>query len=95
MYRLYVIIGNRSPICRCFDEKDLIETMVQIANKYHIYNFDIDEVLDNQVYHYRRIHNQEEFEQVLNEYKITKDIPDMSCLELKDYITKRALRKGK
>ena len=72
-----------------------MEDMVDIANKYNTYNFDIWEWLDNQRYHYRRIYNKEDFEQVLNEYNTTKDIPDMSCLELKDYITKRALKRTK
>jgi len=95
MYRLYVIIGNDSYVCRCFNEQELIDQMIDITNKYHIYNFDIYEVLDNQSYHYRRIMGIDEFEQMLYEYKTTKDILDMSCLELKDFITKRALRKRK
>lgn len=88
MYRLYIIIGNNSKYCPCFDEKDLMETMIDIANKYHIYNFDIWEVLDNQSYHYKRIYGIDEFEQTLEEYRITKDIQDMSCVELKRLILK-------
>lgn len=93
MYRLYIIVGNNSKYCPCFDKKDLMETMVEIANKYHIYNFDIWETLDNQSYHYKRIMGVEEFEQALAEYKEPKTIPDLSCLELKDFITKRALKR--
>ena len=88
MYRLYIIIGNNSKYCPCFNEKDLMETMIDIANKYHIYNFDIWEVLDNQSYHYKRIYGIDEFEQTLEEYRITKDIQDMSCVELKRLILK-------
>lgn len=91
MYRLYVIVGNNSYVGRCFDEEDLVKTMVHIVNKYHVFEFDIWEVLDNTPYHYREIHGQKEFENMLNTYKITKDIPDMSCLELKDEITRRYL----
>ena len=89
MYRLYVIIGNNSYIGRYFDEKDLISSMIEIVNKYHIYNFDIYEVLDNQSYHYRRIIGQEDFENLLLEYKTTKDIEDIPALELKRQILKR------
>lgn len=88
MYKLYIIIGNNSKYCPCFNEKDLMETMIEIANKYHIYNFDIWEVLDNQSYHYKRIYGIDEFEQTLEEYRITKDIQDMSCVELKRLILK-------
>jgi len=95
MYLLYVWVGNKSGYDVCYNEGQLMEDMVDIANKYHTYNFDIWELLDNQRYHYRRIYNKEDFEQVLNEYNMTKDIPDMSCLELKDYITKRALKRTK
>ena len=89
MYRLYIIVGNNSKYCPCFDEKDLMETMIDIANKYHIYNFDIWEVLDNQSYHYKRIYGIDEFEQTLEEYKMTKDIPDLSAVELKRLILER------
>lgn len=89
MYRLYVFIGNDSYIGRYFNEEDLMQGMIDIANKYHIYNFDIYEVLDNQSYHYRRIIGQDEFEQVLKDYRATKDIPDISALELKRQILKR------
>ncbi len=88
MYKLYIIIGNNSKYCPCFNEKDLMETMIDIANKYHIYNFDVWEVLDNQSYHYKRIYGIDEFEQTLEEYRITKDIQDMSCVELKRLILK-------
>lgn len=89
MYKLYIMIGNKSYIGRYFNEKELIEQMIDIVNKYHIYNFDIYEVLDNQSYHYRRILSKEDFEQLLYEYNTTKDIQDMSAIELKRLILKR------
>lgn len=89
MYRLYVFIGNNSYIGRYFTEQDLMQGMIDIVNKYHIYNFNIYECLDNQSYHYRRIITQEDFENLLLEYKTTKDIEDMSAIELKRQILKR------
>lgn len=89
MYKLYIIIGNNSYIGRYFNEKELIEQMIDIVNKYHVYNFDIWEVLDNQSYHYRRIIGEEDFNQLLIDYNTTKDIPDMSAVELKRLILSR------
>ena len=46
-------------------------------------------ILDNQSYHYRRIIGEEDFNQLLLDYNTTKDIPDMSAIELKRLILKR------
>ena len=93
MYRLCVYVGNQSKVGRFFNEEQVMQTMVDIVNKYKVYSFDIIEVLDNKPYLYAKTRTKEDFEYLLSTYKVTKDIPDMSCLELKDYITKRYLHK--
>ena len=73
MYRLHINFKGEMYCKRYFNEEQLVNAMKFIANNYHIYDFDIYECLDNQSYHYRRIYGQEEFEQMLYEYNITKE----------------------
>lgn len=88
MYRLYCNIAGWKLIDRCFNEEQLINDMIDFSNKYNFYDYLIIEHLDNTDYPYKRIFNKEEFEQMLYEYKITKDIPDISAVELKRMILK-------
>ena len=95
MYRLCVYVGNQSKVGRFFNEEQVIQTMVDIANKYHTYSFDIIEVLDNQPYLYAKTRSEEEFQELLSTYRVTKDIPDLSCIELKRLILERANKKSR
>lgn len=88
MYRLYGNIAGWKLIDRCFNEEQLINDMIDFSNKYNFYDYLIIEHLDNTDYPYKRIFNKEEFEQMLYEYKTTKDIPDISAVELKRMILK-------
>lgn len=89
MYRLYINFKGEIYCKRYFNEEELVNAMVYIANTYQIYDFDIYEYLDNQSYHYRRIYGVEDFNEMLETYKVTKDIEDIPALELKRQILKR------
>ena len=90
MYRVQsYIAGDWHNIDRCFNEAQVIETMTVFSIKYHTYSFRIWEVLDNEPYLYRRTNSKEEFDEVMYEYNTTKDIPDISAVELKRMILHR------
>lgn len=88
MYRLYGNIAGWKLLDRCITERDLIDYMIDFSNKYNFYDYLIIEHLDNTDYPYRRIFNKEEFDEMLLEYNTTKDIPDMSAIELKRQMLK-------
>ena len=88
MYRLDGHIDGWKLLDRFITEKDLIDYMIDFSNKYNFYDYLIIEHLDNTDYPYRRIFNKEEFDEMLLEYHTTKDIPDMSAIELKRQMLK-------
>jgi hypothetical protein len=83
------IYGTWHTVDLCFTESELIDVLIDVNNKYHTYTFDIIESLDNIRYPYRRTNSREEFESLLYEYNTTKDIPDLSAVELKRLILER------
>ena len=89
MYRLYGNVAGWHLLDRCFNEVQLIETMTCISNRYNLYDYLVIEHLDNTDYPYKRIHNKEEFEELLYYYNLSKDIPDISAVELKRQILRR------
>lgn len=90
MYKVYAYIcDDWHLVDLCFQESQVIDTLLDFNNKYHTYNFDIWEVLDNSSYHYRRIACQDEFNELMLEYNTTRDIPDLSAVELKRLILER------
>lgn len=90
MYKVYAFISDDWHLVDlCFQESQVIDTLIEFNNKYHTFNFDIWEVLDNTPYHYRRIACQDEFNELMLEYNTTRDIPDLSAVELKRLILER------
>lgn len=91
MYRVYINFKGQNFVKRYFNEEQMINELIYVANTYHTYDFDIYEVLDNQSYHYKRVFGVEDFENMLYEYNSTREVPDISCTRLKDEITRRYL----
>lgn len=90
MYKVYAFISDDWHLVDlCFQESQVIDTLIEFNNKYHTYNFDIWEVLDNTPSHYRRISNIDDYNELMLEYNTTKDIPDLSAVELKRLILSR------
>lgn len=90
--------GEKDITLRFFNELQAVQTMEAIANKYHRYYF----MLIENVYDFDDIKGVVRSEKEMYEY--IKDFytrlaehnnvsyEDMSCLELKDYITRRRIR---
>lgn len=88
-FKLYGNVGNWQKLDQNANEEYIIHTMLDYANKCHLYNFLIIERKDNTDYFHRRIFDEKEFKDYLIEYR-DRTAVDKSCVELKRSILKRA-----
>ena len=98
MFKLYFNYNGWEKVGIYYNEKDVIKDMKIITNKYKRYYFMVIERIDN----CDSIITATRTEEDLNEYIAEvndrynrKQIDDMSCLELKDYITRKTLKRKK
>ena len=71
----------------CYNKEDLINKMIDLSNKFKIYNFLFITTDRNNCPTVYTIPNEESLKQYIKQYK-EESIKNMTCLELKDYITK-------
>lgn len=90
MFKLYGNIAySWKKLDLSVDEKDIVDTMITCSEKYHLYNYKIEE-FDNNKKETRYINGKEEFAGYLHKYKQRiKPLEDMSCIDLKKYIIKK------
>ena len=92
MFKLYTNIGRWEKIDIASTEKEIVRSIIDYSNKCHLYNYLIIERSNDTDRIVKRIWDEEDLKEYLLEAKERfkpKPLDDMSCLELKDYITKR------
>lgn len=95
MYRLYVNINGWTEIDRSELQEDIINTMIDDSQRYQHYYYMIKKVTDKD--ETITIRNEQQLIDFLEKYRENQRLKQMSCLELKNEITKnikvKSLRK--
>ena len=92
MFKLYGNIGQWKLLDVTLTEKEVVHSIIDYSNKCHLYHYLIIERSNETDHIVKRIYGEEELREYLLEAKERfkpKPLEDMSCLELKNYITKR------
>lgn len=92
MFKLYTSVGRWQLLDICSNEKEVVYSMIDYANKCHLYDYLIIERTDNTDLIHKRIRDEKGFKEYLLEVKeryTPTPIDDMSCVELKKYILNR------
>lgn len=86
MFILYGYVANSwKKIDIAVNESEIVDTMIVCSDKYHLYDFRIEQTGKKKKERY--IRGREELAGYLHEYKTKlQKLEDMSCVELKRYI---------
>ena len=95
MFKLYTNLGSVGQwklIDVTLTEKEIVQSILDHSNKCHLYNYIIAITKKDKDVVVRQILGEAELKKYLIEFKEghrVKPLNDMTCLELKNYITKR------